>query len=46
VIDTQVLGYGEQRQITLSFSGTKLNFRIAPGVGEGRKGSADGEQSD
>ncbi len=45
VIDTQVLGYGEQRQITLSFSGTKLNFRIAPGEGEGRKGSADGEQS-
>ena len=46
VIDTQALGYGEQRQITLSFSGAKLNFRIAPGVGEGRKGSADGEQSD
>ncbi|HEY4926118.1 MAG TPA: hypothetical protein VII20_17035 [Roseiarcus sp.] len=46
MIDTQVLGYGEQRQITLSFSGAKLNFRIAPGVGEGRKASADGEQSD
>jgi CubicO group peptidase (beta-lactamase class C family) len=46
VIDTQALGYGEQRQITLTFSGTKLNFRFAPGVGEGRRGSADGEQSD
>ncbi len=46
VIDTQDLGYGEQRQITLSFSGTKLNFRVAPGVGEGPRGSADGEQSD
>lgn len=46
VIDTQALGYGEQRQIVLSFSGRKLNVRIAPGVGEGMKLSADGEQSD
>ena len=46
VIDTQALGYGEQREIILSFSGTKLNIRVAPGVGEGLKLSADGEQSD
>ena len=46
VIDTQALGYGEQREITLSFSGAKLNVRIAPGVGEGLKLSADGEQSE
>ena len=46
VIDTQALGYGEQREIILSFSGTKLNIRVAPGVGEGLKLSADCEQSD
>jgi len=46
VIDTQALGYGEQREIILSFSGTKLNIRVAPGVGEGLKLSADAEQSD
>jgi CubicO group peptidase (beta-lactamase class C family) len=46
VIETQTLGYGEQREITLSFSGTKLNIRVAPSVGEGLKASAEGEQSD
>jgi hypothetical protein len=40
VIDTQALGYGKQREIILSFSGTK------PGVGERLKLSADGEQRD
>jgi CubicO group peptidase (beta-lactamase class C family) len=46
VIDTQVLGYGEQRRLTLSFDGAKLNLRVAPGVGVGMKLSADGEQSE
>jgi CubicO group peptidase (beta-lactamase class C family) len=44
VIDMQYLGYGEQRELFLSFSGEKLNFRYATMDKPDRGVSVDGEQ--
>jgi hypothetical protein len=46
VIDAQDLGYGEQREILLTFNGAKLNIHWTVRVGEGFEASIDGEQSD
>jgi len=44
VIDFQDLGYGEQRQLFLSFSGEKLNFRYANTDRPDQGIAVDGEQ--
>jgi hypothetical protein len=44
VIDMQDLGYGEQRELFLSFSGEKLNFRYATMDKPDRGISVNGEQ--
>jgi len=44
VIDAPVLGYGEQQNIVLSFSGKKLNLHRTVAGGEGCEASFDGEQ--
>lgn len=46
VIDAPVLGFGEQQELILSFSGKKLKLRRTVAVGEGDEVSLDGEQSD
>jgi len=46
VIDTQDLGYGEQRELFLSFSGEKLNFRYTTTDRPDLRVSVDGEQGD
>jgi hypothetical protein len=45
VIDMQDLGYGEQRELFLSFNGEKLNFRYANTDRPDLKVSVDGERS-
>ena len=44
VIDAPVLGYGEQQEIVLTFSGKKLNLHRTVAVGESEDVSFDGEQ--
>jgi hypothetical protein len=44
VIDMQDLGYGEQRELFLSISGEKLNFRYTNTDTPDRGVSVDGEQ--
>ena len=46
VIDAPVVGYGEQQEVILSFSGKKLNLHRTVAVGEGWEASIDGEQDD
>ena len=44
VIDVPVIGSGEQQEVTLTFSGKKLNLHRTVAVGEGQDVSVDGEQ--
>ncbi|WP_421917103.1 serine hydrolase domain-containing protein [Mesorhizobium sp.] len=44
VIDVPVVGYGEQQEVILTFSGKKLNLHRTVTVGEGQDLSMDGEQ--
>jgi CubicO group peptidase (beta-lactamase class C family) len=44
VIDAPVLGFGEQQEVILTFSGKKLNLHRTVAVGEGQEASFDGEQ--
>jgi CubicO group peptidase (beta-lactamase class C family) len=46
VIDSQDLGYGEQKKLVLTFNGKKLNVHRTIDGGDGLEGSVDGEQSD
>jgi CubicO group peptidase (beta-lactamase class C family) len=46
VIDAPVLGYGEQQEVVLTFSGKKISLHRTVAVGEGWEGSVDGEQGD
>ncbi|MFJ2989564.1 serine hydrolase domain-containing protein [Collimonas sp. NPDC087041] len=46
VIDSQDLGYGEQKKLVLTFNGKKLNAHRTVDGGDGLEGSVDGEQGD